>query len=129
MSEDVAPYGAGEIASDPHTLELRALIKLLEMSQREAADAIGVETRSMRRWVAANPPPPLMAILALRYLLAKARGPLHWSQRSPNDPITPEDIAAANARGGEAAVDELLRTSVADESDRVALVQMPRGTI
>jgi len=71
MSEDVAPYGATGDPAVARTEELRALIAQLGWSQREAAEALEVDTRTMRYWCAANPPAPLMAILALKHLLSE----------------------------------------------------------
>jgi hypothetical protein len=52
--------------------EMRAMIVTLGWSQREAAERLEVHVRTMRYWLAANPPPPAMAIYALRHLLAEA---------------------------------------------------------
>jgi hypothetical protein len=56
------------------TDELRALISLLGLSQRQAAEALEVDTRDMRYWCAANPEPPLIAIYAMRHLAASGFG-------------------------------------------------------
>jgi hypothetical protein len=108
MSEDVQPYGA---AGDPRLArveELRALVAELEQSQRELADELGIESRSLRRWLSGDGVFPDMAILALRHLVAKKRGDLQPHQRTANDPVTPDEIAEANKRGGPQAVDELV---------------------
>jgi transcriptional regulator with XRE-family HTH domain len=55
------------------TDELRSLISLLGISQREAAERLEVTPRLMRYWAASNPPPPLMAIYALQHLLTLDR--------------------------------------------------------
>lgn len=69
MSEDVTPYGGQKLDAPARTNELRALIEQLGLSQRQAADALEVDVRTMRYWAASNPPPPLMAIYALRHLV------------------------------------------------------------
>ena len=112
MSEDVRPYGAADSPQVQRVDELRALVEELEQSQRELADELGIESRSLRRWLSGDGVFPDMAILALRYLVAKQRGDLQPHQRTANDPITPEEIAAANARGGHDAVDELVHGRV-----------------
>lgn len=61
-------YGALKPDEAARTNELRALMEQLGMSQRETAEALEVDVRTLRYWAAANPAPPLMAIYALRYL-------------------------------------------------------------
>jgi transcriptional regulator with XRE-family HTH domain len=73
MSEDVVPYGGLKPNETERTEELRALIDALGFSQRQAADELEVDPRTLRYWAAANPAPPRMAIFALRYL-ADAKG-------------------------------------------------------
>lgn len=103
MSEDVTPYGARPDAGAQRVAELRELIAALGWSQRKAADELEVDQRTMRYWVAANPAPPISVIYALRYLHQ-----VHWSERRPSDPLTPEDVVEANAQGGHQAVDTLV---------------------
>lgn len=76
MSEDVKPYGAADDPAVERVDELRDIIFKMGLSQREAADLIEVETRSMRRWVGKDPAPPLMALFAFRYLHAVKEGQL-----------------------------------------------------
>lgn len=69
MSEDVTPYGGRKPDDAARTNELRALIEQLGKSQRETAEALEVDPRTMRYWASANPAPPLMALYALRHLV------------------------------------------------------------
>lgn len=50
------------------TEEFRWLLKVLGLSQTQAAKELEVDDRTVRYWCSANPEPPLMAILALKYL-------------------------------------------------------------
>lgn len=124
MSEDVPRYGASPSVDAQRVAELREIIAALGWSQRQAAEALEVDQRTLRYWAAANPAPPMMALYALRYLQDT-----HWSQR-PTDPLTPEAIAEANRTGGHAAVDRLVeRHRESDDDERVSLFQVPRSTI
>jgi hypothetical protein len=73
MSEDVMPYGGLKPNEAERTNELRGLLEKLGYSQREGAEALEVDVRTLRYWAAANPAPPLMAIYALRYLAEHGR--------------------------------------------------------
>jgi DNA-binding transcriptional regulator YiaG len=58
------------------TDELRKLIADIGLSQREAASLLEVDHRTMRYWCSANPEPPIMAVMAMRYMsTAKLYGP------------------------------------------------------
>ena len=130
MSEDAPRYGANDDADQARTNELRALIEALGLSQRETADALEVDVRTLRYWASKNPAPPAMAILALRHLRAKQIAQTHWSKRSPDDPITPTDVAEVNRLGGNDAIEELMRLYAEQDSDAGAVfVQTPRGTL
>jgi DNA-binding transcriptional regulator YiaG len=56
------------VTDDQRVEELLLVIDALGVSQREAADLLEINPRTVRYWVAGNPPPPLTAIYALRYL-------------------------------------------------------------
>lgn len=68
MSEDVKPYGAPRAPEEPTPDELRALIAMTGMSQRRAAEALGMGERQMRYYASGRAPIPIMVIYALRYL-------------------------------------------------------------
>jgi DNA-binding transcriptional regulator YiaG len=55
--------------------EFRALIAEAGMSQRVAAEALGVSLRCIEQWVSADGryPPPPMAFLAMRWVLQSVR--------------------------------------------------------
>lgn len=50
-------------------LELRQLIAKAEMTQHQAAVALGKSPRAIEYWLSGKQPVPRMAILAMRYLL------------------------------------------------------------
>ncbi len=52
--------------------ELRELISLAGMTQREAAEALGKTQRIVAYWLSGEQPVPLMAILAMRWIVEHA---------------------------------------------------------
>lgn len=64
--EDNPVYGEPGSPVVLRTNEMRALIAKLGLSQRETADVLEFESRSVRRWASSGP--PLCVIFALRYL-------------------------------------------------------------
>jgi hypothetical protein len=69
MSEDVPRYGAVKPEGESRTDEFRMLMQTLGWSQRKTASELEVDDRTLRYWAAGNPPAPLHAIFALRYLV------------------------------------------------------------
>lgn len=51
---------------------LRRLIEQAGLSQRQAADRLGVSPRTFRDWCAGKSEPPKAIILALRYLAGES---------------------------------------------------------
>ncbi len=70
MSEDVAPCMA-RAAERPTVEELRELIAQSGLSQRRAAEALGLDERTMRYYASAQRDIPIMVIYALRYLVGR----------------------------------------------------------
>lgn len=70
MSEDTPVYGEPGSPAVLRTNEMRALIAKLGWSQRETADVLEFESRSVRRWASSGP--PQCVIFALRYLASLA---------------------------------------------------------
>lgn len=99
MSEDVRPYGADAGAEAARTNEFRDLMAQLGLSQRETADALEVDQRTLRYWASQNPAPPLMAIYAMRYLDARKSGRITELDLRPGAAITPDLVASKVADG------------------------------
>lgn len=95
MSEDVVPYGGQKPDEAARTDEFRALMEQLGFSQRQTAEALEVDPRTLRYWAASNPAPPLMAIYALRYLskadLIEAAPNLLFALEELTPQMPPED--------------------------------------
>lgn len=52
---------------------MRQLIEAARLSQRQAADELGVNQRTFRDWCAGKSEPPKAVLLALRYLASQAK--------------------------------------------------------
>lgn len=109
-------YGAPKPDEAARTNELRALMEQLGLSQRETAEALEVDVRTLRYWAAANPAPPLMAIYALRYLAARKSGRITVLDLQPGAALTPDlfqskvaevDYDGAHARDVRAAAERV----------------------
>ena len=113
MSEDVVPYGAAESPAAERVQEFSALLAELEKSQREGADLIEMETRSIRRFLTGETPPPITVIYAMRYLAAVKRGDLdadqalvdelsggHYSAGSAERPRVASSVRDVDAKPG-----------------------------
>lgn len=114
MSEDVRPYGAGDERDDnagARLKELRALTEKLGQSQRGLARELELDERTMRYYFSGQHPTPLAVVYAVRYLALRSQ--------LRSGVLTPEDVAEANARGGHAAIDDLLLSRL-EEIDQVA---------
>ena len=119
MSEDVTPYG-GEPGGNARTIEFRALLAELGMSQRECADALEVDVRTVRYWAAANPEPPLVAIFALRYMVEN-------QAREILTPARTELPASARTSESGLAVDEFRRLVLDIEAGRADVQRVERS--
>lgn len=90
MSEDVKPYGGFKPDEAARTAEFRELMAAIGMSQRETAELLEVDQRTLRYWAARNPAPPAMAIYAMRYLDARKSGRITELDLRPGAAITPD---------------------------------------
>lgn len=74
MSEDVKPYDTGRPSESPTPEELRQLIAQTGLSQRRAAEELGLAERTMRYYASGQQEIPRVVIYALRYLVSQEHG-------------------------------------------------------
>jgi hypothetical protein len=74
MSEDVKPYYTGRPSENPTPEELRALIAQTGLSQRKAAEELGLSERMMRYYASGQEVIPKVVIYALRWLVSQEHG-------------------------------------------------------
>lgn len=138
MSEDVKPYGAprSDAVKDPRRPspdDLRAVIGRLNMSQRGAARAIGIDERTMRYYLAGAQPVPVAVFYALLYLerleLDRANGLVDL--QTAGGPMAEELTVIHHADGSvlvKRGADTLARFQVRQKPDRTAVFRVTSTT-
>jgi hypothetical protein len=125
MSEDVRPYGAANDPAIARVEEFSALLAELEKSQREGAELLEMEPRSIRRFLSGETPPPMTVIYSMRYFAAVKRGELDAEQELA-DRLSGGHYSAADAvdrgvRAARSAADVVSGKAVDEHVDACAL--------